>query len=278
MKRLIIDYLLIAVGAFIAALALNLFLSPARLAPGGVSGASVILHSLFGWPIGLLIFVLNVPLFLMGGRLIGREFLIKSIVGTACFSIFAGITSGASPFTDDVLLNSVYGGAMSGVGLALPLSRGGSTGGTDILARLLKRKWQRLKLGNLFIFIDLFVILSAGLLFGSHELALYALFCLIVSSKMINLIVEGGMESKAIYIISSRHELISKAIMLELERGVTGMTAEGMWEKKEVTMLLCVVNVSELTALKRIVGRIDRDAFLILTEAREVLGNGFLPI
>ncbi|MGI6161183.1 MAG: YitT family protein [Christensenellales bacterium] len=268
------DYLLMLLGAVLSAVALNLLLIPNNVAPGGFSGIAAVLHIKIGVPFGLSLLVLNLPLFIMAWRYVGRGYFIKSIFGLAAYSL-ATDNLIMPELAVDPLLATIFGGVLLGAGMGLILRGGGSTGGTDIAALLLRlRMKSELSLGNFILIIDTIVVVGSGVFLGPEE-ALYALVTVFVCAKVIDLILAPA-RSRAFFIITDEAEIIKECIMNEIKRGVTELSGKGGYSGGEKSVLLCVVEGnSQFTALKDIIKRNDPLAFMIAVEAGEVLGRGF---
>jgi uncharacterized membrane-anchored protein YitT (DUF2179 family) len=269
------NYTGITLGAIITAVALNMFLIPNKVAAGGVSGMATVLHYLLGFPVGVTMLALNIPLFLAGVKVLGAKFGIKTLYGAAVLSLVIDATAPFTPvLTRDLLLSSLYGGALSGLGLGLVFRFGGTTAGTDLAAAIIN-KLTRISVGQSLLSVDFFVIASAGIAFHSAELALYALISLFLTSHIIDLIQEGPSTAKAFIIISPRAGLIAKSIMSELERGVTYFQGKGGYTDEPREVLFCVVGTGEIMRMKDLVYGIDPHAFVIVADTHEVLGEGF---
>ena len=271
--RTVFSYAAMLVGAFFIAASFNLFLLPNRIASGGVSGISIILNTLAGIPPAYSEWALNIPLFIAGVLVLGRPFGLKTVVGSIVLPLFVLLTSHWAPPTHDPLLSAIYGGLGVGIGLGLVFRGRGSTGGLDVAAQILHRVLG-IRLGLAIAALDGLVILSAGL-FISLENALYALIGLFTTSKTIDIIQSGLQTSKAAYIISRDPKRVSAAILHELDRGLTLLQGTGGYTGDERPVLLTVVGQSEVVRLKLLVRDADPDAFVIITNAAEVLGEGF---
>lgn len=285
------DYLLIVIGAIIAAAGINIFMVPYKIAPGGVSGIATVIYYLSGekFPVGVTMLVFNIPLFILGYRFIGKNFIIKTFVGTVLLSTIIDTTQPIGTYlvdrfllnpeipdyNPDILLYSMFGGFLLGAGLGLVFKSGATTGGTDLAARIVNKYVPALTIGQTLLLIDCGVILFAAVTFKSFQLALYAIVALYISSKIIDVILEGGSFAKALFIISDMPEVIAPRIMQELDRGVTALKGTGMYTNSDKQVLFCVVHRGQLIRLKTIVNEIDEKAFIILTDIREVLGEGF---
>jgi len=284
------EYFWILIGAFITAISINIFMLPYKIAPGGVSGIATIIFYLSDerFPVGVTMFALNIPLFIAGVKYIGKKFIVKTLFGTMALSfiidttepiskwfVTSFITGPESLLAPDLLLYSLIGGVLMGIGLGLVFRSGATTGGTDLAARIVHAFLPYFSIGQLLLFIDTCVILFAALTFESFQLGLYGIVALYISSKAIDAILEGVNYAKAVFIISEHSEKIAERIMTDLDRGVTSLRGMGMYTRRERDVLFCVVQRRQLPQLKEIVKHIDRKAFVILTEVREVVGEGF---
>ncbi|NLV91836.1 MAG: YitT family protein [Firmicutes bacterium] len=276
-REILIQYLGILFGVFLTALALDWFLIPNKIAAGGVSGLATVIYHVFHLPVGVTMLAINIPLFLLAWRVLGRTFGLRSLVGTVALSVFVDLLEGyLHPLTGDPLLAAIYGGALAGLGMGLTIRYGGSTGGTD-LAAMVAHRLLHTSVGMSLLVIDGLVILLAGLVFNA-ELALYALLSILITTKAIDLIQEGQVFGKAAYIISSHPEEIANAVLSELDRGVTGLKGVGKYTGKPREVLFVIVSRHEIQRLKEIVRRYDPQAFIVITDAHEVLGEGFLGL
>jgi len=273
------DYSLIVLGAFLQALALRTFLIPADLVGGGVSGISQIINHFTGWPIGVMVFLGNVPLFLIGWRYLGgRRFAMRTAIAVVVYAFLVDFLARfipASGITDDILLNALYGALLSGIGYGLVYRGQGTSGGSDVLARILNHR-RAIPMTQSYLMVDALVILGGGLVFG-WEQALYALIVLYVSGLVADAVLEGGGTVRAAMIVTERGEAVAGHIMEDLERGVTVLDATGAYSGAARPVLYCVVTRSEIQSLKRIVHQADPDAFMVIGAAHEALGEGFKP-
>ena len=274
------DVFLLLVGSLLQALALRVFLIPARLASGGVSGLAQIINSYTGWPIGLMVFLGNLPLFLLGWRLLGGpRFYLRTVLVVGDLSRAVDFPVSWLPeggITDDVVLNALYGGIVSGIGFGLVYRGRGTSGGSDILARILS-SWRDIPVSQSYLLTDAVIIFLAGLTF-SWENALYALVMLYVSGLTAESVSQGSNIVRTAMIITAFPHAIKKEIFDRLGRGVTMMDVRGGYTGKEKTILLCVVTRPEVPPLKALTRDLDPKAFLIIGQAHEVRGEGFLPI
>lgn len=275
MLRTVREYLVLLVGVILMALGLDLFLVPNKIAAGGVGGIATIIHYLLGFPVGMTMLGLNVPLFMWGLYRLGLPFGFRSLVGTMTLSLFIDVMAPYLPVpTNDVLLASVFGGVLVGLGLGLVFRSKATTGGTDFAAAIV-RSYVGINVGQLLFLIDAGVVLAAGIAFHSWELALYALITIFITAWIVDVVQEGLSYTKAFFIISNRPEEIAATVTKELNRGATIWRATGAYTGAERPVLLTVVSRSEITRLKEIVHAIDPQAFVIVTEVREVIGEGF---
>ena len=267
------SYAQIILGALVGGAAYPLFMTPNKIAPGGITGIATILNHLFQWPVGTVSLIMNIPLFLISYRAMGRIFAFRSLVATLFFTLFIDVLP-LQPMTTDPLLGALYGGVMLGAGLGLIMRGGATTGGSDMVARMVNKRFQFISTGSFLFAIDFAVVVSAGFLIGATE-ALYSLICIFLSARIMDTIIIGFSSNKACFIISSRWQEISDRIMRDMDRGVTQLTARGAYTGEERPTLLCVIGRSEIMALKRILREEDDKAFVIIVEAHEAIGDGF---
>lgn len=267
------DYVYVIVGAAIIALAFNVFLLPNQIASGGVSGISTILKGVFGWEPGLVQYAFNIPLFISGLIFLGAKFGIKSLVGTLVLPAVVLVSANWEPWTMNPLLGALFGGITVGLGLGLVFRGGASTGGTDLAAQIIT-KYTGLSLGTSVLLLDGLIVLSAAVVFDIEK-ALYALIALFVTTKTIDLVQLGFSQSKMIYIITNKQDEIRDAIYTEIDRGVTKLPAYGGYTNIERPILMVVAYQTEFTKLKHVIKTIDPAAFVIVSDAYEVLGEGF---
>ncbi|MGD6854759.1 YitT family protein [Bacillus infantis] len=268
-----LEYLFVLVGSGIVAVAFNVFLLPNRIASGGVSGISTILDALVGWEPAYVQWAFNIPLFLAGLIFLGRQFGAKTLAGTIFLPLVVFLTSRAEPWTQDPLLGALFGGIGVGLGLGIVFRGKASTGGTDLAAQIIN-KYTGLTLGTCVAIIDGLIVLSAAVIFDI-ERGLYALIALYVTTKTIDLIQVGFSRSKMAMIITDNQEAVREGILNKIDRGVTKLSAYGGYTDHERPILMCVVDQTEFTKLKQLVKTIDPQAFIIVMDASEVLGEGF---
>ena len=276
-KQTIIDYIVIAIGALIFSLGIVMFSAPNNIAPGGVSGIGTMLNHLFNIPIGSVILAFNIPLFIFSFKKFGKKFFYKSLYATFLTSTLIDIL----PFILEKhyiyspLLASIFGGVSIGVGVGIIFLRGGTTGGADILAKLIKLKHPHLSLGTLVFIIDAVIVISTLFVYRSIEALLYSTILFFVTSRAVDAIIFGAARSKMLLIITSSPKEISKRIMDEIGHGVTLIPASGGYTDNTKTIILSVVRPNEVAEINKFVKEIDRSAFTVITESNEVLGYGF---
>ena len=284
------DYVLIIIAAFLQALSLRLFFVPANLASGGVSGISQLINHFTGWPIGLMILIGNIPLFALGWRFLGgHKFALRTATAILTYSLFTDLLlkthlfapngAGTALINDlqgDIFLNSLYGAIVSGVGFGLVYRARGSSGGSDILARILNH-WRGVSMTQSYLMVDTAVILGAGFVFGWKE-ALYAMIALYVSGLVAETTLEGGGTVRTAMIVTSEPKAVSQQVLQQLLRGVTVLEGTGAFTGADRPVLYCVITRAEVVTLKAIVHEVDPRAFMVIGYAHEALGEGFRPL
>lgn len=276
MKNFFKDFFFIMLGALLMAIGFSYFLIPNEIAAGGAGGVATILHSKFGIPVSLVVLGINSVLFTISWKTMPKSVFVKSAIGTLALTLFLEITADAMPFTTDILMAAAFGGVFIGVGIGVVIKYGASTGGSDFLAIILfKILNKRISVANLILIIDGIIILAAGFAFADYTLMLYMVASVYISSKVADSIVEGGNAAKSAYIISEKSKDISDEIMKVMHRGTTGIYGKGMYTNRDNIFILCVVTRNEIPKLRSIVKEIDQKAFIILSDVREVLGEGF---
>jgi uncharacterized membrane-anchored protein YitT (DUF2179 family) len=269
----VIEYALVLLGSAIVAISFNVFLLPNRVASGGVSGISTILDSIAGWEPAYVQWAFNIPLFIAGVILLGRQFGMKTLAGTIFLPFVVFLTNDLGAWTRDPLLAALFGGIGVGLGLGIVFRGKASTGGTDLAAQIIN-KYTGLSLGTCVAIIDGLIVLAAAIVFNIEQ-GLYALIGLYVTSKTIDLVQVGFGRSKMALIITEKQEDVREGILNKIDRGVTKLSAYGGYTDHERPVLMCVVDQTEFTKLKQLVKTIDPSAFIIVTDASEVLGEGF---
>ncbi len=276
-----VDYILIVIGTGLMALAINSIFDASGLVTGGFSGIAIIIKAWTeniiegGIPLWVTNVGLNIPLFLIGIKIKGFSFVKKAIIGEISLSTWLAVQPVFNLAGEDLLLAAVYGGVIQGVGIGLVFLGRGTTGGTDMMAALIQKHIPHYSISQIMQFIDGLVVVVGVYVFGIHR-ALYAIIAVFLVAKISDSIIEGLKFSKAAYIITDKPQEISDMIMKEIGRGVTGISARGMYSKKEKLMLFCVVSKKEIVMLKERVNEIDPKAFVIVGDAREVHGEGFI--
>jgi len=279
--RSIRDYLLILLGAFIQAVSLRLFLVPASLVSGGISGAAQLINYLSnGWPIGLMVILGNLPLFVIGWRYLGGpRFALRTILSIVAFALFTdllGLFIPPNGITQDLFLNAIFGGIILGIGLGIVYLGRGTSGGTDILGRILNRRLG-ISISLSYMLTDSLVVLLAGFVFG-WERALYGLVMIYVSGVAADVASQGSSIIRTALIVTSKGQQVTDGIMEELERGVTLIPAKGGYTGDDKSLLYCAISASEVIRLKTVVKESDPDAFMVIGHATEALGEGFKPL
>lgn len=269
----IMAWLQIVIGCVIGAAAYPTFLDPGKIAPGGLTGVAMILKHLWGWDIGITSLILNIPLFIIGYRAMGKVFAFRSLVATILFSLAIDLLP-LKEITVEPILGTLYGGILLGIGLGFILRGGATTGGTDMAARMVHKYLPFLSVGMFLFLIDCVVVIAAWIFIGSSE-ALYALICIFVSGKAVDMVMLGLSQNKACFVITDAWERVSRRLLDEMERGVTQLTAKGAYTGKDRPVVLCVLPPQEVSRLKEIVRQEDERAFMFITEAHEALGEGF---
>ena len=263
------------IGALIMAISVSFLLLPNELSTGGFSGIATIFYYLAKIPVGTTILVLNIPLFIFSWFKIGRQFFIKSIIGTISLSIFIDIFNNFEALTNDKLLASIYGGILTGIGNAIILKSHSSTGGSDLITNIIKNYKPMLKTGNIITILDISIVILNIVFLKNIEIGLYSAVAIYLMGKMIDIIFEGIYFTKLLFIISDKNNEISSKIESEIKRGVTGLYGKGMYTNSDKLILMCAVRRNDIANIKQLVKKIDENAFIIITNSREVLGMGF---
>lgn len=278
MRKTVKDYLLIFAGAVIFALSVTVFTSPNNIAPGGVTGIATILNFLFSIPIGTFILIVNVPLFLFGYKTIGKNFLAKSIAGTVFFSVSIDLLSlFVTPYQGDVMLAALFGGVLNGTGLALIFSRGGSSGGVDIIATFINKKYPHYSIGNIILIVDILIILLSAVVYESIESALYSTVAIFLGTKLIDVIMYGTSRGngKMMFVITNKYNEILNVLLNNVSRGVTLVDVKGGFSGERKKMLICALRPQEVFKANNAIKALDPMAFIIVTTAGIISGTGF---
>jgi len=277
-KKWFIAYSLIVVGALILAAGFVFFITPYKIVPGGVYGIAIVLHYTFGFPVGLTALCFDIPLTLIGIKILGPRFGIKTVVGFVLTAFFVdGLTLlwGEQPLVEnDALLSSVFGGVLIGFGLGLIFKAKATSGGSDIVAMIIG-KYTKLPLGQLMIAVDSSIVLIGLFVFGDWKVPLYSLIVIFVSGKVIDAVLQGINYDKTLFIVSDKYQQIKDKIINDLNRGGTYIKGNGMYNNSDKTIIFTVLNRRELAILQGYINQIDPKAFLTVINANEILGNGF---
>ena len=273
---LVYEWLVITVGSALYAAGFQFFLYHNAIPTGGITGLAMILNYLTDLPVGVLTIVMNVPIFLVAWKVIGLRFIIASLGGMALSSVFVDLFA-LLPVnaTTDPMLACLFAGAIKGLGLGLVCSVGATTGGVDIVAKLLRRRYQNIRFGTLILALDLVIIAVFAVIFERYDRGMYGAITMFISSKVVDFVLYGATTSKMCYIISDENERVREAIVTKLRRGVTVVKGIGAYSGMEKQVLLCVVKRQEAMELRRLVRESDEKAFLIIADAHDVYGKGF---
>jgi len=277
-KRVIIELVGTIFGAAIMAFGVSSFLLPSQLSSGGIAGIATITYYLLNIPMGTMIMIINIPLFIFAAYRIGKEFLVKSLIGTVSLSLFIDILDKYPPVTTDRFLASIYGGVIIGIGTAIILKVGSSTGGTELVTNLIKTYNPYISMSRYLTIIDIVIVTLNVIFLGHIEIGLYSAIAIYLYGKMVDIIFEGIYFTKLLFIISDKNQEISDAIVNEVKRGVTGLYGKGMYKDKEKLILICAASRRDVYKIKDLARRIDKRSFIVVANAREVVGKGFKQI
>jgi len=271
-------YILILVGAFIMASGFVLFITPHNIVPGGVYGIAIVIHHFTGFPIGMTALAFDIPLTIIGIKVLGPRFGVKTVVGFVLTAVFVDSLTyfwGAKALVpDDVLLSSIFGGVFIGLGLGLIFKSKATSGGSDIVAMIIS-KYTKMPLGQLMIYVDSTIVLIALFAFQDWKIPLYSLIVIYIAGRVVDLVLQGISYEKTLFIISEKHTEIRDKIINDLNRGGTFLKGEGMYNGQEKSIIYTVLNRRELAILQDYINKIDPEAFLTVINANEILGNGF---
>lgn len=286
-RKWFLSYTLIILGSFILAAGFVFFISPYRIVPGGVYGIAIVIHhmtkGMFDWapeglPIGLMGLIMNIPLTIIGVKVLGPRFGVKTVVGFVLSSVFMdGITYfwGEAPLVvGDALLSSIFGGVLVGIGLGMIFKAKATSGGSDIIAMIIA-KYTSLPLGQLMIYVDSVIVLIGLVVFADWKIPLYSWIVIFVTGKVIDVVLQGISYDKTLFIISEKYEEIRERIIVDLNRGGTYIPGKGMFNGSDKTIIFTVVNRREMAILEEFIHKIDPHAFVTVLEANEILGEGF---
>ncbi len=269
------EHIMILIGAFIIAFGVVVFFSPQELVTGGVSGFSIILETVSGVPIWLSGVLINVPLFIIGRFAIGSDFFYKSLTGFIGTTIgFYVLESYPLSITFDIFISSTVGAVVVGAGVGIIFKNQGSSGGTDLAAKIVHKYMKEISISNILLVIDTIIILMGIFIFGLEK-GMYALIAVFIATRTVSYVIDGVTFAKAVHIISDKSEEIGESLLNDLVRGATGFYGKGMYTKADKTIIYCVVKPRQVVKLKTLVEKIDENAFIIVTDAKEVQGMGF---
>lgn len=281
-KNLIKDFIAIVGGSICYAVAIGVFSAPNEIAPGGVTGIATLLNYLslqhlpFELPIGVTTIVMNLPLMIAAWKVLGRGLAIRSVWGIVLSSLFVDFVPTEWAYTKDPILVCIFGGVVLGLGVGLILSRGGTTGGSEIISRLLEKKYPHMSVGSLILVVDAIVITLSAVVYGEIENAMYAVVFVFLGSQVIDWVVYGGRSGKMVMVLSKKQEEVTAAIMEKVDRGVTLLKAQGGYSGADQKMILCAVRSNEVFRLRQVVFDIDAEAFVMTLSTDEVRGYRWL--
>ncbi len=278
LKTHIKDYLIITIASFFYGIAISQFLDPNDIAPGGVSGLAMIINRIINIEVGTIILMLNVPILLMGLYKFGLKFLISTIYSTFMCSVFTNLMAVYPPITSDPLLATICGCALASVAIGFIFKAGATTGGTDIIVKVLRLRFPHLKTGRLFLICDMFVVLLSAFVFEHSDSALYAVIGVFLMSIVFDMVLYGADGAKLIYIISNCWQEIATRMLVELDVGVTYLEGEGAYSNERKRVIMCVVRKQIAPQIEEIVKEEDPNAFMIISSAAEIYGEGYKNI
>lgn len=273
--RFVYQYALITIGAFIYAVAISLFLDPNKLAPGGVSGLAIIINHYTSFSTGMMTLIINIPLMILGIWKFGLKFFVSTIVATTLGSIFIDVLAPIGAIADDRIICAVVGGALIGISLGFIFKAGATTGGTDIVARLLKLRFPHVETGSLFMAIDSVVVAASAIAFKDVEVALYAAICVFLTGKVFDLVLYGTQEAKLLIIISDKENEIAERLLNDIDTGMTYLHGVGGYSEKNKKVIMCAIKKQMLPKVEDMIKEIDLNAFIIVTSANEIVGQGY---
>ncbi len=275
-REIIFDILICFAGSAIYAAGVNIFISPNGFASSGVTGLALIVNYLWKFPTGITMFLMNVPLFIWSYFELGKKFLIKSALTTLSSSLIIDLCARFMPkYTGDTLLAAIFAGGFMGLGLGLIFTRGSTSGGSDIVSRIFNKKYPQMSMGTLMTVLDLTVALISGIVYKNVEDILYAVIVFFVSGRVIDFVVYGSDKGKLLLIVSDNAKAVADEITSKTPRGVSILPATGAYTGKEKNVLMCVVHPNEVTKIRKLVSKFDEHPFIIITDASEILGQGF---
>ena len=274
-KEILIECIETIIGTAIMAIGISLFLLPNQLSSGGFSGIATITYYLLNISVGTMVLVLNIPLFIIAFFKIGKSFFFKSLLGTISLSVFIDFFEKFKPLTQDRFLACIYGGVIIGLGTAIVLRSRSSSGGTDLISNIIREYNHKIRMGTVIVIIDTIIIALNIIFFKELEIGLYSAIAIYLDGKMIDIIFEGIYFTKLLFIISDKNEQIAKTIGKEIKKGSTGLYGKGMYSNEDKLILVCAAPRGDITKIKELARNIDPHCFIILSNAREVFGEGF---
>ena len=274
-EKTVKDYVIITAGAFVLALGINFFLVPMKVSTGGVSGIGTVFYHVLSVPVSVTTLILNSVLFLFGYRTLGKESVVRTLCGILLLSFFLYVTESFGGYTEDIFIAAVFGGILVGLGVGLTVLKGASTGGSDFAAIMLNRIIPHISVPTFILAIDAVIIFASGVIFKNYTVMLYSAVSLYISSKVADMVLVRGDFAKSVYLISKKNVEISQRIISSMERGVTGVYSKGLYNGDDGMMLMCIVRAKEIPKLLSIVKSMDSGAFTVISDVREVRGEGF---
>lgn len=278
LRRRVMDYVEITIASFLYSAAVSLFLDPNALAPGGVTGIAIILNRITGLETGTLVLCINIPIIALGTWKFGLRFILSTMYCTVLTSGFINLLAPFGPATTDPFLAALTGGALMALGIGLVFKAGATTGGTDIIIKLLRLRFPYLKTGALFLITDTLIVAASAFVFKNVDVALYAGLVVFINSVLLDVVLYGRDGAKLIFIISDRHEAITKRLLEDLDIGVTYISGSGAYSGKEKNVIMCVMKKQISPRAEIIVREEDPGAFMIVTSATEIFGEGYKSI
>lgn len=262
-------------GTMLTGFAISVFYLPNKIVNGGVSGIATLTYHILGIEPGITYVIVNLFLFVIALIVLGKRFIVRSLLGTACLSLFVQVFSYIPPLTDNLFLSVVFGGALYGLGISIVFTQGGSTGGTDILGRLIENKFSQIPIGTLLLIVDGTIVVISLILFGNIELALYGIIALVISTFSIQMLINRMNSFRLVLIITDYGEKISNFLILTSPRGCTKIKATGAYTNTQKHVLLCALKANEIPSFMDKVKKLDENAFCIFLQSRQIVGNGF---
>lgn len=275
-KVLLLDFAAFLIGGIVYSIAVLMFLSPNEISPGGVTGVATALNYLFSLPIGAVVFIINIPLLAWGYFKFGKGFILKTALATLCVSLVLDISEAFLPKLHiDLILASVFGGSLMGLGISIIMLRGSTTGGVDIIAKVINRRYPHLSVGRIMLCVDAVVVTTSAFIYRNTQSALYSVIALYASSKIMDLMLYGSDKGKIVYIISDKTQDIVSDIFAVVNRGVTIIDVVGGFLGDKRKMIMCTVRRNEVHAVYKSARNRDNNAFIVVAEAGEIFGEGF---